>query len=170
SRSWPAKEFGNLASYLQRRYDLNIVITGNKHERVLADEVLSFANKHRAINIAGKINLSDLVKIISESVLLISNDTGTIHLGLSVNANAVCISNGNHFGRFVPYPAEMAKKLYCVFPAEISSKMQDFFVLMEKFKNGSNLEITRVTLNNVKQTIDRIMGTLNNVTNNRKVE
>lgn len=157
SRRWPTERFGALARHLQSHYDLDIVITGSKEERKLADEVLSFVEKKRAMNIAGEVSLSDLAKIISESLLLVSNDTGTIHLSAAVDANAVCISNGNHFGRFVPYPAEMAKKLFCVYPEEMSYRAEDFGIFVEKFKYASTLDIGGVPFDVVKETVDGIL-------------
>lgn len=157
SRRWPTERFGALARHLQSHYDLDIVITGSKEERKLADEVLSFVEKKRGMNIAGEVSLSDLVKIISESLLLVSNDTGTIHLSAAVDANAVCISNGNHFGRFVPYPAEIAKKLFCVYPEEMSYRAEDFDILVEKFKYASKLDIGGVSFDVVKETVDGIL-------------
>jgi len=42
--------------------------------------------------------------LLSQSQLIISNDTGTAHISSAVGTPTVCILGGGHFGRFAPYP------------------------------------------------------------------
>ena len=78
-------------------------------------------------------------------------------MAVAADANALCISNGNHFGRFVPYPAEIARKLCCVYPEEMSYRPEDLDKLMEKYRYGSNLDMSGVPLDDVKATVDEIL-------------
>jgi ADP-heptose:LPS heptosyltransferase len=158
TKMWPIKRFCELTAHLQNKYDLTIVVTGSKEEGKLADEILSYIKDNKALNLAGKVNLSGLAKIISECVILISNDTGTIHIGAAVDAKTVCITNGNRFGRFVPYPANIANNLCCVFPDEIYSPSIKIHNFTEMYRDRPISDITSVHFNMVKQTIDRILG------------
>jgi ADP-heptose:LPS heptosyltransferase len=73
---------------------------------------------------------------IAESQLLLSNDTGAVHIAVAVETPCVCISNGNHYGRFVPYPASLAANFSVVLPI-----LENGDSLPSRFMHGSDLDI-----------------------------
>lgn len=62
------------------------------------------------LNLCEKTSLTDLVKIISRSDLLISNDTCAHHMAAATNRNCLVIYAGLHYGRFLPYPKHIYPK------------------------------------------------------------
>jgi hypothetical protein len=44
---------------------------------------------------------------------------------MALNKKTVCISNGNNYGRFTPYPAELAKNAVTVVSDKIEKLMTD---------------------------------------------
>lgn len=66
-------------------------------------------------NLTGKTSLLQLVEIIGNARLVISNETSAVHIASATKTPAVCILGGGHFGRFAPYPDNMAEKLICVY-------------------------------------------------------
>lgn len=57
----------------------------------------------KIVDLTGKTGLLALASIFSRSILVVGNDTGTMHIAIAVNAPTVCIVGGGHFGRFMPY-------------------------------------------------------------------
>ena len=73
----------------------------------------------RLLDFAGEITLNKLIEIIGNAELLISNETVAPHIAVAVNCQFICISNGNHYGRFHPYPEEIFNGGYYVYPPQI---------------------------------------------------
>ena len=76
---------------------------------------------------------------------LISNETCAVHIGAAVNTNTICISNGNHFGRFTPYPEKITRFVKTIYPPEISDEFQNYFALVKKFHIISDVDINKIT-------------------------
>ncbi len=69
------------------RKDFNIIITGTENEKYLCDEISRMDKK--IINLSGKLNLSELIALISKTELLFANSTGIIHIAASLNIKTV---------------------------------------------------------------------------------
>ncbi len=61
--------------------DLQIIITGNKNEIEICNQL---ALSKKALNLAGKLNLAQLIALISKSTMFISNSTGPIHIAAAL--------------------------------------------------------------------------------------
>jgi len=82
-RRWPPRNFADLA----RRLDAGgarVVLTGSAREQGIANEVAAQAGCPALdlplLNLAGSLSLDELVALLSEADLLVSNDTGPVHL------------------------------------------------------------------------------------------
>lgn len=105
-RQWPVERFAELAKRIDRRYGLTSVICGGPGEEGLAEQLLELNDGTPLINLVGKTDLVELAGIIKKSKILISNETGAVHLAAAVHTPSVCILGGGHFGRFVPYSVQ----------------------------------------------------------------
>jgi ADP-heptose:LPS heptosyltransferase len=76
---WPARRFGELAS----RLPLMTVVVGSKGDRSLAEEVVK-ASRGKAVSIAGKTGLKELISVIKDAGFMVSNDTGPMHVAAAV--------------------------------------------------------------------------------------
>lgn len=88
-RRWPPERFAAVADAVAAE-GAQIVINGSAEEFVLADAVAR-AMRHPAINIAGRANLSGLCGLLGRASLVISNDTGPLHLAHALGTPCVGI-------------------------------------------------------------------------------
>ncbi len=96
--------------------------------------------------------------MISETELLISNDTSAIHIAAAVGTPFICISNGSHFGRFHPYPPEIFDKAYYIYPPEIMNNLNDIELLKNQYRFSSDLDINEIKPQVVKEVIKKVLG------------
>jgi len=157
-RRWPAVKFSEIADFLADSYGLQVMIAGSSEDTLLAREIISAATTSRIIDMTGRMSLPELAKMISRSELLVSNDTGAVHIAVAVGAKAVCISNGNHFGRFHPYPVDAAAKAAFVYPPEIMEQFAEPAKLYAAYGGGSTLDIDTISVPLVKRSIDALLG------------
>lgn len=75
SKIWPPERFGEVASMLP----LRSIVVGSKSDISLADRVVR-ASKGRAISIAGKTGLKELIYIIKNARFMLCNDSGPMHI------------------------------------------------------------------------------------------
>lgn len=88
-RRWPAKRFAAVADALAGEGAL-VIINGSAEEWPLADEVAR-AMHHDSVNIAGRANLAALTGLLGRTSLLVSNDTGPLHLAHALGTPCVGI-------------------------------------------------------------------------------
>lgn len=92
-RRWPVENFVTLARTLLTRYrDLNIVLVGAPNEIRLSDEFLSLLEPefHNRIEpLIGKTTVEELTQIVNNLDLLVTNDTGTMHLAFALKVPSV---------------------------------------------------------------------------------
>ena len=91
-RRWPVPHFAEVSEYLIRRGH-EVVVVGSKAERKLAGAFREWT-KSDFIDATGKTSLAGLAALLSLSDLLITNDTGTMHLGASLGNRVVSLFLG----------------------------------------------------------------------------
>lgn len=97
-RRWPVSSFAALGDILWREGKFCPVLLGNKSEARLAGRY-GLAARHPHINMCGRTGLTDLAALLCATRLLISNDTGTMHLasGLELPVLAVFLATAQPF-------------------------------------------------------------------------
>jgi ADP-heptose:LPS heptosyltransferase len=97
-RRWPVSFFVALGDILWREGKFCPVLLGSKSEVRLAERYGSLAN-HPYISMAGRTDLTELAALLCASRMLISNDTGTMHLaaGLGLPVLAVFLATAQPF-------------------------------------------------------------------------
>ncbi|MGO9059068.1 MAG: glycosyltransferase family 9 protein [Candidatus Binataceae bacterium] len=122
-RRWPAAHFATIADRIFEYIGLWGMICGGAGDTELAGEI---ARSSRAplIDQTGRTTFERLVELIRDAALVVSNETGPVHIAATVSTPSICITGGGHFGRFVPYEPEMVK---CgVAPDVVFAKMSCF--------------------------------------------
>jgi ADP-heptose:LPS heptosyltransferase len=155
-RMWASSNFKEISEFILDNYSLDIALSGSKRESYLFYEIASSNFKQKYLNFFGN-TLPELAKLISESELLISNDTSAIHFAAAINNPFICISNGNHFGRFHPYPKEIFDKAYYIYPPEIMNNLDNTELLKKKYRFSSVLNINEIKPQTVKEIIKKIL-------------
>jgi len=88
-RRWPARSFAALGDRLAHD-GMCIAINGSPDEAPLVRDVA--ARMHApAIVLAGRLSLGGLCGLLARAALLVSNDTGPLHLGLALGVSSVGI-------------------------------------------------------------------------------
>ena len=88
-RRWPVERFAAVGEKLAEA-GVQVAVTGTKAEKEIVDGVVS-AMASNPINLSGCLSLSGLTGLLSRCTLLISNDSGPLHLARAVGAATVGI-------------------------------------------------------------------------------
>jgi lipopolysaccharide heptosyltransferase II len=104
SRRYPPEKFAEVADRLVK-HDFEIVFTADESEIELITSIQGqmFSTSH---SLAGKLNLGELAALIEASPLLISNNTGPVHVAAAVGSPVVdlyALTNPQHTPWRVPH-------------------------------------------------------------------
>jgi heptosyltransferase II len=90
AKRWLSDRYAAVADLLAAKYDARIVIFGAPSERRIADEVSQMMT-HKALVMAGETSLGQLMGLLKECRLLITNDSGPMHLAAALDVPQVAI-------------------------------------------------------------------------------
>lgn len=154
-KKWPIANFSEVASALQTTYGLEIVICGGPDDQ---EEATLFKHhfKGRYINLVGKTTLLELMGTINQADLMISNETAAPHFAVALDIPyTFVLSNGNHFGRFAPYPKSITPNYYSIFPSELGDELEGFDLHNSPRGFESNLSISDISVESVLKKIEK---------------
>lgn len=106
SRRWPAERFAEVARALAQRADALVLVTGGADEIALADQVCGQAAHARVHALAGVLSLGEMGALLASADLLVSNNTGPVHLAAAVGTPVVdlyALTNPQHTPWQVPH-------------------------------------------------------------------
>ncbi len=89
-KQWPLENFCELAKRLVREQDIKVVIIGGKDELTKGREFLR-ALDGDLINLTGRTTLRQLAAVLKKCKLLISGDSGPVHLACAVGTKVLAI-------------------------------------------------------------------------------
>lgn len=97
SRRWPAERFAAVAASLSQRHGCPVLVTGTPGE---TDVVASVVGKgSRVHDLAGALSLDELVATIDGAALLVSNNSGPVHIAAACGTPVVdvyALTNPQH--------------------------------------------------------------------------
>lgn len=153
-RKWKIEGFVEIGRFLQK-LGYKIVLCGSlqdiadalRFRRLFGEDYFDFV---------GKTSLVELMYIISNAELMVSNETVAPHLAVALGKpnKVFVISNGNHFGRFTPYPKELTSHYYPIYHPKIEMNLDDFDMLVKNYGSGSRLDINEIGFELVKNKIE----------------
>jgi len=88
-RCWPAQRFAALGDRLVEQ-GMRVAVNGSAAEAALVETVVG-KMRHPAIGLAGKLGLGGLCGLLERASLVVSNDTGPLHLALALGVPSVGI-------------------------------------------------------------------------------
>lgn len=89
-RRLPREHFVHLAKWLLQRYDIELAMIGTADEKEYTDAATqAIGSDGRVHNLAGALGVSELAELISASALLVSNDSGPLHLAAALEKPVV---------------------------------------------------------------------------------
>ena len=103
NKRWPAEHFAALVRQAAAAYPaLRFAVLGSADDQSLAQTVVQAAPK-RCLNLAGKISLQEMVEWIRLSDLLVTNDTGPMHIAAAMGKPLVALFGPTEPHRTGPY-------------------------------------------------------------------
>jgi lipopolysaccharide heptosyltransferase I len=111
---WPEENFSKLAEMIESRFGIKSVITGGREDAGSSAAITDKA-KDCVINLAGKTTIPELKEVIAGSQLVVSCDTGPMHLAVALNKPVVALFGPSDPRRTGPLHGEVIQKpLDCV--------------------------------------------------------
>jgi len=104
TKLWSQTSFARLADRLVEELDAALAFTGGPEDRIYVDAIRSKMKK-QAINLCGRTNLRELAFLYGKSRLVLSTDTGPMHVAASVGTPVVALFGPTDPKRTGPYGA-----------------------------------------------------------------
>lgn len=115
-RRWAAENFMKLITKILHSYpQLTLVLIGSPAESEYTKNISIKTNSERVIDLAGKTTIDELIAIIKSAQLVITNDTGPMHISFACNTATVCLfgpCSPDQYG-FSNKATILYKGLYC---------------------------------------------------------
>lgn len=95
-KRWPTERFVSLASRLipQRK----VVVVGGKEDVSIGEEIASVGG----VNLAGKTSLAETAAVISQADVLVSGDSGVLHLAFGLDVPTVALFGPSSVAKWAP--------------------------------------------------------------------
>ncbi|MEO7002414.1 MAG: lipopolysaccharide heptosyltransferase II, partial [Ktedonobacterales bacterium] len=90
AKRWPARHWSTLIDRLVSELDALVVLTGAPNEASLADEITAHALQP-ALNLCGRTTLPELTALLSACDLVVSGDSGPMHIACAVRTPVVVL-------------------------------------------------------------------------------
>ncbi len=104
NKRWPAKRYGELGAFLREACGIVPVVLWGPGEESLANEVV-VASSGGAI-VAPRTTVTDIVALARSAALVVSGDTGPLHIATAVGAPTVSLFGPTDGARNGPFSAE----------------------------------------------------------------
>jgi len=89
-KRWPRDNFARLGDRLAKRFEAKIAITGSRKDCALAEDIASQMSA-KPIILCGKTSLKDLASVFERANLVVANDSGPMHIAISVGAKTIAL-------------------------------------------------------------------------------
>jgi len=155
-KKWEISKFFSIANYLRVEYGYNIVLCGGMDDVDRAREFRQYF-KEDYLDLVGKTSLIDLLYVIHNSDLIISNETSVPHFAVALDVeNIFVIFSGKCYGRFSPYPIELSGGYHAILPYVLSKQLKNNGI--RKYKECDVLfKADDVNIDEVKQAVDNML-------------
>lgn len=108
AKRWPVAHFVTVAKSLLAR-GVQVWLFGSQKDRAQTDEIHK-ATGNRCVNLAGETSLGEACDLLSVAELVITNDSGLMHVAAALDRRLICIY-GSSDPRFTPPLTERATVL-----------------------------------------------------------
>ncbi|MDD5069953.1 MAG: lipopolysaccharide heptosyltransferase II [Candidatus Omnitrophica bacterium] len=91
SKRWPIDHFAEMINFVKDHAQVKVVLVSDKADKHFSDKLVSCCD---LIDLRGAVSLSELAALINYSDILVSNDSGPVHIAAALNRPVISI-----FGR-----------------------------------------------------------------------
>ncbi len=102
SKQWHLDRFAHAARRLAAERGATIVLTGSEADRPMVDEVRRLMGSTRVIDAAGALDLPSLAALLGRLDVLVTGDTGPMHLAAAMGTPVVALFGPSHVERYGP--------------------------------------------------------------------
>jgi len=102
TKLWEPERFAALGDRLQKELACDIVFTGSRQDRAEIDKIMQWMNK-KPPNLAGQTSLKELAYLYSKCRLLVTTDTGPMHIAAAMGCPVVALFGPTAPWRTGPY-------------------------------------------------------------------
>jgi len=104
AKRWPPRYFAELAKHLEQR-GYTVWLLGSAADKPVGEEIAAGSN---AINLCGATSLDDAIVLLSDARLVVTNDSGLMHVAASLERPAIAIYGSSSPG-FTPPLSDSAR-------------------------------------------------------------
>ena len=97
SKIWPASYFSKLCEKIAKSFDVNFILIGSTGDQSIVHDVMTKTHT-KIYDWSGKLSLGVLGALLRAAVLLISNDSGPVHIATAVDTPVISIFGRNQPG------------------------------------------------------------------------
>ncbi len=152
---WPADRFAGLMDHMVEEFDIRPVLTGASEEEEYVRHVLSIMrNPESTISLAGELDFYGLAGLLAEAHLVITNDTGPLHLSALLNTPVMAFYGPDTPVRYAPVVDNRKiffADLYC------SPCLNVYNAKMSECK-GTNICMQAIDLEEVKEALHQFLN------------
>ncbi len=98
SKRWPAESFVQLIEKISQRYPVKVLLIGTQDDKSLALKIISSSPQGCVVDTTGQTTVSQLVSLLKRCQVLISNDSGPVHIASALGIPVVAIFGRNQAG------------------------------------------------------------------------
>ncbi len=94
TKRWPVRKFAAIAMLAVQHFNASLVLVGGPGDSLggrTLEGLLDETSRSRAVNLIGQSNLAQLMAVLADVDLMISNDSGPMHLAAALNTPTVGI-------------------------------------------------------------------------------
>lgn len=91
TKRWPEHYYTELINRLYGKYKIPTILLGGPDEAGLAENIAKSARGYAAYSLAGKLTISETAAVIEQAEIMVTNDSGLMHLGAASNRKLVAI-------------------------------------------------------------------------------
>jgi len=100
TKLWDDEKFARLADLIKAKLDIEVVFTGSEKESI---EKITARMQDKAVNLAGETTLPQLAYLYQKALLLVTTDSGPMHLAAAVGTPVVALFGPTNPQRTGPY-------------------------------------------------------------------
>jgi len=101
-KRWPVERFAVLADRISSQFHLSLIAVGTAQETGIIERLKSLANVPLT-NLVGRTSLSELIALLRNAKLVVSNDTGPGHIAAALSTPLVLMFSWSNPARIAPY-------------------------------------------------------------------
>jgi len=150
-RRWPVERFCAVAARLAAS-GRRVVACGGVMDRAATGRIAAASG---GIDAGGILGWPAQVALVARARIVITNDSCPLHLAVACAVPVVCVSNGNHYGRFTEYPSGLtAAGTVFLYPPGVAAASDP----VAAFASGSVLDISDIEIDAVMEAAASVGG------------